>query len=173
MSIEKLLAFAIGPLLIIVAAIMIFILPEKEAKETGKDQLNKSAVKVDTSKSTVPKLSETDSLKQIIEKQKSVVDSLNRELTKLKIDFDNEQKSNEDLTEKLINKTSEVEKAKELAKTFSSMKVDEMRPILQNVDDETIALIYENMSNRVRKNFLLALSSNRAALLTERQVIPN
>ena len=56
---------------------------------------------------------------------------------------------------------------KDLAKTYESMKVDEMKPILANLDDQTIIQLYRNISSRIRKNLLMALNSQRAAQITE------
>lgn len=56
---------------------------------------------------------------------------------------------------------------KELAKTYESMKPKEMRPIFSKIDDNTLIAIYQNMSNRNRKNLILALKSERAALITQ------
>lgn len=57
---------------------------------------------------------------------------------------------------------------KELAKTYETMKTEEIRPILENVDDETVIAIYENMSSRSRKTIMKALSKERAAKITIR-----
>ena len=55
-----------------------------------------------------------------------------------------------------------------LAKTFESMKTEEMSPILRDIDDDTALNIYEKMSGRSRKKLLLALATDRAARLTRR-----
>jgi len=57
---------------------------------------------------------------------------------------------------------------KELAKTYESMKVAEMSPILERVDDRTVIDLYNNISARNRKNVILALPANRAALITQK-----
>ncbi len=56
---------------------------------------------------------------------------------------------------------------KELAKTYESLKPKEMEPILAKIDDNTLIALYKNMSSRNRKNLLLALTSTRAAALTQ------
>ncbi len=73
----------------------------------------------------------------------------------------------DDLNDKLLKKQKQAQKIKELAKTYESMKVDEIRPILKNVDDVTVIALYENMSSRSRKIILNSLSSERAALITQ------
>ncbi|NOZ08229.1 MAG: hypothetical protein GXO91_05050 [FCB group bacterium] len=72
-----------------------------------------------------------------------------------------------DLNGKLLKKQKQAVKIKELAKTYESMKVDEIRPILKNVDDMTVIALYENMSSRSKKVILNSLSSERAALITQ------
>lgn len=58
-------------------------------------------------------------------------------------------------------------KAMIMAKTFSKMKVAQIAPILKNLDDETVLLIYKHTGNRFKKNILLAMNEKRAAALTE------
>lgn len=56
---------------------------------------------------------------------------------------------------------------KELAKTFESMKSDEMAPILKNLNNAVLVDIYSSMSSRSRKKFLVALSDTKAAEITQ------
>jgi len=56
---------------------------------------------------------------------------------------------------------------KVLAKTYESMKPEEMQPILSNVDDGTVIAIYQSMSNRSKKLIFKALNPKRAANITE------
>jgi len=57
---------------------------------------------------------------------------------------------------------------KELAKTYETMKVSEIKPILDNVDDDTVIALYKNMGTRTRKNLIKSLSGGRAAQITEK-----
>lgn len=57
---------------------------------------------------------------------------------------------------------------KELAKTFETMKVEDMKPILAQVDDPTVIDLYTNINSRNRKNLLMALSTSRAAMLAQK-----
>lgn len=83
----------------------------------------------------------------LIEGYKGTIDGLNRELTEH------------------ISRQGDI---KDLAKTFESMKVSEISPILENVDDDTVINIYKNMSTRNRKNILNALTPQRAAGITQK-----
>jgi len=64
------------------------------------------------------------------------------------------------------NKGLEVS-TKELAKTFETMKTQEMKPILKNVDNEVVVAIYSQMNSRTRKNILMALTDKRAGAITQ------
>jgi flagellar motility protein MotE (MotC chaperone) len=57
---------------------------------------------------------------------------------------------------------------KELAKTFETMKVEDMKPILAQMDDPTVLDLYTNINSRNRKNLLMALSTSRAAQLAQK-----
>ena len=76
-----------------------------------------------------------------------------------------------EVTWELEQSKNEEKNASDLAKTFSSMKTDEMRPILKNIDDNTVKMIYKNINNRMKKNFLLALTPQRAASLTKQLAV--
>jgi flagellar motility protein MotE (MotC chaperone) len=69
-----------------------------------------------------------------------------------------------DEVETLKNKSISI---KVLAKTYESMKPEEMKPILSNVDDGTVIAIYQSMSNRSKKSIFKALNPKRAAKITE------
>lgn len=110
---------------------------------------------------------EIDSLKTVIFSLTSVRDSL-IEQTDFKDGVIREyQKTVETINGELANLNHSSMNVKDLAKTYESMKVDEMRPILSNLDDQTVIQLYRNISSRNRKNLLMALSSQRAALITE------
>lgn len=106
-------------------------------------------------------------------KSSSVIDSLKKLLTSQETNLKDKENQIEKLNENLAKKTSQEENAQNLAKTFASMKTNEMRPILKNIDDKTIRMIYENVNSRMRKNFLLALTPQRAASLTKQLAAAN
>jgi len=120
------------------------------------------------------KQSEIDSLNGCIEKLKSDLSFLNltNDSLKAQSEFKNnlieEYKKNiNQLNNKLTAATKTTVSIQELAKTYESMKAEEMRPILQKVSDKTIIAIYKNMNGRKRKDILNALSSERAAAITQ------
>lgn len=67
----------------------------------------------------------------------------------------------------------QLEQAKTMAKTFEKMKVGEISPILRNLDDDTVMLIYKETSNRFKKNILLAINEKRAAVITKDFITKN
>jgi len=120
------------------------------------------------------KQSEIDSLNSCIEKLKSDLSFLNltNDSLKAQSEFKNNfieeyKKSINQLNNKLTAATKTTLSIQELAKTYESMKTEEMRPILQKVSDKTIIAIYKNMNSRKRKDILNALSSERAAAITQ------
>jgi flagellar motility protein MotE (MotC chaperone) len=60
------------------------------------------------------------------------------------------------------------ENIRELAKTYEQMKVSDMKPIFTQLDDETIIELYNAMSSRKRPMVFKALSTDRAAMITEK-----
>ena len=74
---------------------------------------------------------------------------------------------NEELLNKLEMAKRQVISIKDLAKTYESMKPEEMKPILSNLDDGTVIAIYNSMSGRNKKIIFKALNPKRAAEITE------
>lgn len=101
------------------------------------------------------------------------IDSLKKLVTLLETNLDNSKNQIKKLDDKLTKTENEEKNGQDLAKTFASMKSEEMRPILKNIDDKTIKMIYKNINNRMKKNFLLALTPQRAASLTKQLAIAN
>jgi len=116
---------------------------------------------------------ELTTIKKDIGKSSSVIDSLQKILASKESSLSEQKNQIEKLSESLTQKETQEKSAQDLAKTFSSMKTDEMRPILKNIDDRTIRMIYENVNSRMRKNFLLALTPQRAASLTKQLAAAN
>ena len=99
------------------------------------------------------------------------IDSLSSLLAQQTLQLEEKEKQIGKLNEELEQSKNEEKNASDLAKTFSSMKTDEMRPILKNIDDNTVKMIYKNINNRMKKNFLLALTPQRAASLTKQLAV--
>ena len=97
----------------------------------------------------------------------AIIDSLNNQLM-LQEEIINEYKNrNEELLNKLEMAKRQVISIKDLAKTYESMKPEEMKPILSNLDDGTVIAIYNSMSSRNKKTIFKALNPKRAAEITE------
>ena len=97
----------------------------------------------------------------------AIIDSLNNQLM-LQEDLINEYKNrNEELLNKLEIAKRQVISIKDLAKTYESMKPEEMKPILSNLDDGTVIAIYNSMSGRNKKIIFKSLNPKRAAEITE------
>ncbi|MEA3285998.1 MAG: hypothetical protein U9Q77_01295 [Candidatus Marinimicrobia bacterium] len=127
----------------------------------------------DTTQGVQPKISKADSLQIIINDltntlffARVTLDSLNDELSIKEGIIQGHVLQVESLKSNLQTLQDKHVSIKELAKTYETMKVAEIKPILERVDDKTIIAIYQNMSGRSRKNLMKALNSERAAHLT-------
>lgn len=116
---------------------------------------------------------ELTTVKNDIGKSSAVIDSLQNLLASQETSLSEKESRIEKLNESLTKKETQEKSAQDLAKTFASMKTDEMRPILKNIDDKTIRMIYENVNSRMKKNFLLALTPQRTASLTKQLATVN
>jgi len=74
------------------------------------------------------------------------------------------------LTAELKGSKDKKARAKDMAKTLSSMKAKAMAPILNKLDDQTVMLIYEQTSKTSRKDILSALKEDRAARITNKLI---
>ncbi len=115
-----------------------------------------------------------DSLKNIIKKNtgdnffiKITVDSLSEALEIKNELIENQLKQIEFLEKQVQVAEQKGDFLKELTKTYETMKVTEIRPILEKLDNATIIALYKNMSGRTRKNLINGLSSDRAAQITK------
>ena len=97
----------------------------------------------------------------------AIIDSLNNQLMLQEAIINEYQNRNEELLNKLEMAKRQVISIKDLAKTYESMKPEEMKPILSNLDDGTVIAIYNSMSSRNKKIIFKALNPKRAAEITE------
>lgn len=95
------------------------------------------------------------------------VDSLNDVIARQKKATANLQQQIAVLNTKLNANLAQGANVKDLAKTFETMKANEIAPILNKVDDPTVIAIYRNMGSRSKKMIMTALSSDRAAEITK------
>ncbi len=115
-----------------------------------------------------------DSLKTLIDSLRSTIffdkleyDSVNQVLAYQQGLISEYKSSLEKASSQLNQKAQTSAKLQELAKTYESMKIADMQPILAELDDKTVLDLYKYTGARNRKNLLKALSSKRAAAITE------
>ena len=152
-----------------------------EKKETvAKTQMDSdSGTEASSDTSLAPrdtnKISPVDSMQILIDSLNSELffykirfDSLSDESTQQLADIEGLNKSISDYETQIQDLQNHAIEVKELAKTYETMKVNDIRPIIEKVDDETVIALYRNMSGRTRKNIIQALSSVRAAQITKK-----
>lgn len=98
---------------------------------------------------------------------KGEIDSLTEQLSFKDGLISGYKKEIEKLNGKLLKNETQTVSMKELAKTYESMKANEMKAILANVNDKVVIDIYKNMSAKTRKTLFQALDQKRAAEITE------
>ncbi|MCH7497771.1 MAG: hypothetical protein IH971_07970 [Candidatus Marinimicrobia bacterium] len=113
---------------------------------------------------------ERDSLLQVLAMRDASLDSVGRLLTLKDADINV-------LGETLQQKDAEIQallqvevNAQEMARTFATMSLDELSPIVDRLSDQVVLDIYQHTSNKRRKFLLSALGDERAANLTNRLV---
>jgi len=97
----------------------------------------------------------------------AIIDSLNNQLMLQENLINDYKNKNEELLNSLELAKRQVISIKDLAKTYESMKPEEMKPILSNLDNGTVIAIYNSMSGRNKKTIFKALNPKRAAEITE------
>ncbi|RMF06365.1 MAG: hypothetical protein D6762_09640 [Candidatus Neomarinimicrobiota bacterium] len=142
---------------------------KKKTPDTPEDQ------QADAPKSPAPQLTVADSLAALVRELRNdlfersvVIDSLNERITFQQNVIAGYQKKIDELNDQILTLNRHEVSLKELAKTYESMKVSDIKPILNKVDDETVIAIYRAMGTRTRKTIMMALSAERAAQITEK-----
>ncbi len=169
MAAVKWIVFILGGLAFLVTAVfsvMLILQPPK--KPIPKKVKGKSVASSKVTKSDKLKM-EIDKYQQMLKKQKVTIDSL-EQIAQVKTKLEQEV---ERLNTLLKGKSDKEARAKEIAKTLSSMKTKAMAPILQKLDDDTIILIYQQTGKTARKDILLALSESRAAKIANKLINSN
>ena len=115
-------------------------------------------------------LAERDSLQLVVGARDASVDSLGRLLALRDADV-------KVLDETVQQKDAEIEalrqvdvNAQEMARTFATMTLDELTPIVDKLNDQVVLDIYKHTTNKRRKFLLSALGDDRAARMTNRLV---
>ena len=127
----------------------------KEMIQTKQEQINLLQSELDTLRI---QLADIQHVRDSLVEQSEFKDGLIREY----------QKTVDAMKTELAAETGKRVSIGELAKTYESMKVSEMQPILTKLDDQTVMDLYGHISIRNRKNILMALSASRAALITQK-----
>jgi|GEM_PF-5038807 len=111
-----------------------------------------------------------DSLQSVLARSNTALDSLERELT-----F--KGATAKTLERRLQEKDAEIESlrqvevnAQDMARTFATMTVAELTPIVAKLSDDVVMDIYKHTTSKRKKFLLAALGDDRAATLTSRLV---
>ena len=162
MGIVKWIVFSLGVLSFAIAAVFSVMLMMQDPIPPKKTVAKKPAVtkaEIKKVKSKNGKLSKNEKLileiaelKSAIEKKDKIIDSLKVTASKT----ETLEKELQKITESKTRSKSKASRAKDMAKTLSSMKTKAMAPILNKLDDDTVILIYKQTSKTARKNILLA-----------------
>lgn len=105
-----------------------------------------------------------------ITRKNLMIDSLHNELNSYQAALKKKESEVQYLSELINSNRDRTDKAKDMAKTFSSMDTKQIAPILNKLDNETVIAIYEQMNSRTKKNILLGLPQERAALITKKML---
>lgn len=115
-------------------------------------------------------LVDVDSLQSVLARSNTALDSLERELT-----FTGATAKT--LERRLQEKDAEIESlrqvevnAQDMARTFATMTVAELTPIVAKLSDDVVMDIYKHTTSKRKKFLLAALGDDRAATLTSRLV---
>ena len=168
MAALKWIIFIVGGLAFLTTAVfsvMLILQPPKKSIPKGKE--GKAAGRRITQKDKLTL--EVEKYKQIIREKDAQIDSL-QQIAQAKEKLEKEV---EKLNLIVKGKSDKEARAKEIAKTLSSMKTKAMAPILQKLDDDTIILIYKQTGKTARKDILLALSESRAAKIAKKMINSN
>ncbi len=174
MGIVKWIVFSLGVFSFAIAAIFSVMLmmqdppPPKKANAKKPVATKAEIKKIKNKKGALSKneklVLEIAELHSAIEKKDKIIDSLKVVAAKT----ETLQKELQKITQSNASSKSKASRAKDMAKTLSSMKTKAMAPILNKLDDDTVILIYKQTSKTARKNILLALSEARAAKITKK-----
>jgi len=92
-----------------------------------------------------------------ITKQKSQIGALSREVEELKQKVTTQQKA----TVK-FSKRQDEKKLQEMAKVLATMKVESLKPVLKNLSDNIVQILYEKAKAKDRSKIIDAISPERA-----------
>lgn len=105
-----------------------------------------------------------------INKRDSTVQALKTELAGLYKERESMQKTIASLREANKDKIDQEKELQDVAKTLGSMKADVLKPILQNLPDEIIRIVYDKAKSKDRTKLLNSLAPDRAGRLMRKKV---
>lgn len=187
MKLIKWIGFGLGLFIIftiIIFVSMMYIVPPLEPiGEATLDSVADSLLKANTvQREELEKILGTfknhkDSLENLVlevnnaaREKEFAIDSLQKALDANYASIKKKEAELEQLANLIKSGQNKSEKAKEIAKTFGSMDTKQIAPILNRLDNETVICIYEQMNSRTKKNILLGLPQERAALITKKML---
>jgi len=147
--------------------------PQKSAiKEKGKKtgMVSKSVKKIQYTSNSDSLRAAAQEYLQMLEESKQQMDSLRAVIKSQQAQLEEKEKQLQQLNAALAGKANKDKRAKEMAKTLAAMKVKQMAPILNKLDDGTIISIFQQTSKTSRKNILTALTDERAARITKKLI---
>jgi flagellar motility protein MotE (MotC chaperone) len=183
MNIKGILIFSFSSLLffiILIIGILFYLTPDRSANTedtTVTEQLLYQPLDTTNLLSNQAFMTSEDSLKNRIDLlqlelhiKEDITDSLNSLLSEKITQIEKYQKEIDDLEKSIVNIKKVDDQAKSLAKTFESMKLQEIGRSVSGLDDKALMMIYNKMNGRYRKNLLNAVSADRAARLTKKMM---
>ncbi len=111
-----------------------------------------------------------DSILAVLAQNKAALDSLERELTFKDATAKTLEGRLQEKDVELVSLRQVGMNAQDMARTFATMTVAELTPIVAKLSDDVVMDIYKQTTNKRRKYLLTALGDDRAATLTSRMV---
>ncbi len=111
-----------------------------------------------------------DSLLAVLAQNNAAFDSLERELTFKDATAKTLEGRLQEKDAELVSLRQVGMNAQDMARTFATMSVAELTPIVAKLSDDVVMDIYKQTTNKRRKYLLTALGDDRAATLTSRMV---
>jgi flagellar motility protein MotE (MotC chaperone) len=174
MNIIKWVVLSIGGLAFLIAvvfSVMLLISPPAPVAEPDKPLVSKKDIQ--NAKQNKSEKRRVDKLVLKVVELDSTLKVKNATIDSLQIiaaEAGELRKQVEKLQTQLTGSLDKNARAKDIAKTLSSMKSKAMAPILNKLDDETVMLIYNQTSKTSRSTILAALSEERAAKITSKLI---
>jgi len=183
MDVKGVLIFSFGSLLfsiLVITGLLYFLSPDSPVESGGSSAINEP-LNQSLESSTLLNIEGVATLEDSLEKridilqsklnyQQIISDSLNGLLSEKITQAEKYLKDIENLQQSIVDIQTVEDQAKSLAKTFESMKINEIGRSVADLDDKALMQIYNKMNGRLRKNLLMAVSSERAAKLTKKMM---